>query len=129
MGLTRTGLHESAGVWRGSRGLAQNTRTAETFKRYDAAMDMRTTRSRRGLPMLLGIVAAGVALAALYACNGGTMGSRRLVEVFDNGPVGGPRGPSEGYIWVGRNANPPPGKTWAPTDPDTLTPEQRKRIR
>lgn len=53
----------------------------------------------------------------------------RLVEVFDNGPVGGPRGASEGYIWVGKNDHPPPGKTWAPTDPESLTPEQKARIR
>lgn len=79
--------------------------------------------------MLLGMAAAGVALAALYACNGGMMGSRRLVEVFDNGPVGGPRGPSEGYMWIGSNDIPPPGKSWAPIDPDSLTAEQKKRIR
>lgn len=79
--------------------------------------------------MLLGIAAASVALGTLYACNSGWLGQQRLVEVFDNGPVGGPRGPSEGYMWVGRNDNPPPGKTWAPIDPETLTAEQRKRIR
>ncbi len=79
--------------------------------------------------MRLGIAAAGVALGTLYACNTDMLGPRRLVEVFDNGPVGGPRGPSEGYIWVGKNDTPPPGKTWALIDPDSLTPEQKKRIR
>jgi hypothetical protein len=54
---------------------------------------------------------------------------RRLVEVFDNGPVGGPSGPSEGYIWVGKDDLPPPGKSWKSTDPNTLTADQRQRIR
>ena len=89
---------------------------------------MRSTSSRRGTVVLLGIAVASVALGTLYACNGG-FGQRRLVEVFDNGPVGGPRGSSEGYIWVGENDHPPPGKSWAPTDPETLTAEQKKRIR
>jgi len=92
-------------------------------------MDMRKAKSHRSAALLLGVGAVVVSLAMLYACNGSMMGSRRLVEVFDNGPASGPRGPSEGYMWVGKNADPPPGKTWAPTDPDTLTPEQRKRIR
>lgn len=89
---------------------------------------MRSTRSRRGMIVLLGIAAAAVALGTLYACNGG-FGRQRLVEVFDNGPVGGPQGASEGYIWVGKNDHPPPGKSWAPTDPDKLTAEQKQRIR
>jgi hypothetical protein len=46
--------------------------------------------------MLLGIAAASVALGTVYACNSGWLGQQRVVEVFDNGPVGGPRGPSEG---------------------------------
>ena len=90
---------------------------------------MRSTSSRRGMVVLLGIAGAAVALGTLYACNGGGFGQRRLVEVFDNGPVGGPQGSSEGYIWVGKNDHPPPGKSWAPTDPNTLTAEQKKRIR
>lgn len=68
------------------------------------------------------------AIGMFYAC---AVDPRRdrLVEVFDNGPVGGPRGASEGYIWVRRDDHPPPGKTWAPTDPESLTPEQKARIR
>lgn len=54
---------------------------------------------------------------------------KRLVEVFDNGPVGGPAGSSEGFIWVGESDMPPPGKSWRPTDPAALTQEQKKRIR
>jgi len=76
----------------------------------------RFTRSR--------LLLALAVLLPLASC-----GNKRLVEVFDNGPVGGPHGPSEGYIWVGKNDNPPPGKTWAPTDPKTLTDEQKARIR
>lgn len=70
------------------------------------------------------LLLALVVLMPLASC-----GNKRLVEVFDNGPVGGPQGPSEGYIWVGKNDNPPPGKTWAPVDENTLTPQQKKRIR
>lgn len=92
-------------------------------------MNMRNGDSRRSLTIFLGIAIAGLALGGLLACKSARMGEHRLVEVFDNGPVGGPRGPSEGYIWIGENQNPPPGKTWAQVDPDTLTPEQRKRIR
>ncbi len=76
------------------------------------------------VPILAVCVAAGAVLA-LRGCHGG----QRLVEVFDNGPVGGPPGPSEGYKWVGRDDLPPAGKGWKPVDPDTLTPEQHKRIR
>jgi len=65
-----------------------------------------------------------VLVAGLAGCGG-----KRLVEVFDSGPVGGKQGPSEGYIWVGQSDLPPPGKTWKPTDPSALTDEQRKRIR
>lgn len=70
------------------------------------------------------IAAIMLVLGTLAGC-----GERRLVEVFDNGPVGGPQGASEGYVWVGEKEMPPPGKTWAPVDPDALTPEQKKRIR
>lgn len=72
---------------------------------------------------LIVLIAAATAIAFTASC------SRRLVEVFDNGPVGGQPGPSEGYIWVGQNDMPPCGKHWKPTDPATLTAEQRKRIR
>jgi hypothetical protein len=92
-------------------------------------MDMRSDRLHRRLLLSLGIGALTLALGTLYACNAAWMGQQRLVEVFDNGPVSGPRGPSEGYIWVGENQNPPPGKSWAPVDPDSLTPEQQQRIR
>ncbi|MBU6413366.1 MAG: hypothetical protein KGS45_07815 [Planctomycetes bacterium] len=73
-------------------------------------------------------VGCGVALPAtmwLASCQS----QRQLVEVFDNGPVGGPSGPSEGFIWVGKGDRPPPGKSYRPTDPATLTPEQKNCIR
>lgn len=76
------------------------------------------------------VVGCGVVLAAglwLVSCQ--SHSQRRLVEVFDNGPVGGPSGPSEGFIWVGKDDVPPPGKSYRPTDPATLTAEQKKRIR
>jgi len=92
-------------------------------------MDVSIARSRRRTIMLLGIVAACIALGGVYACSGGGFGQRRLVEVFDNGPGGGPGGPSEGYMWVGKNDHQPPGKSWAPVDADSLTAEQKKRIR
>jgi len=53
----------------------------------------------------------------------------RLVEQFDNGPVGGPTGGSEGYIWVGKDDEPSPGKHWRDVDPKSLAPEQKARIR
>lgn len=71
------------------------------------------------------LLAGVIVLVAVRGCHGG----RRLVEVFDNGPVGGPRGPSEGYRWVGKDDAPPPGKTWQPVDPSTLSNEERERIR
>ncbi len=83
-----------------------------------------TTRAR--------IVIATTTLCAcvlVFLAARGCTAHRRLVEVFDNGPVGGPSGASEGYIWVGEGDLPPPGKSWKPTDPDTLTSEQRARIR
>jgi hypothetical protein len=55
--------------------------------------------------------------------------SQRLVEVFDNGPLGGTPGPSEGMMWVGKHDLPPPGKSWKPIDPATLTDAQKQRIR
>lgn len=69
------------------------------------------------------IVAA--ALLLLRGCHPG----KQLIEVFDNGPAGGPRGPSQGYKWVDRDALPPPGQGWKPVDYSTLSAEQRKRIR
>lgn len=76
----------------------------------------------------LAVLMAMLGLVAQVSCS--IIGRRdRLVEVFDNGLVGGPRGASEGYIWVGKNDLPLPGKTWAPTDPESLTPEQKARIR
>lgn len=82
------------------------------------------TRRRTWLLTLARSVLALLVILPLAACS-----QKRLVEVFDNGPAGGPQGPSEGYIWVGKYDNPPPGKSWAPVDETTLTPEQKKRIR
>ncbi len=76
------------------------------------------------LPAALLFVTIG-ALVSLRGCHG----DRRLVEVFDNGPVGGPPGGSQGYRWVGVHDNPPPGNGWKTVDYNTLTPQQRARIR
>lgn len=65
-------------------------------------------------------------LVSLYACQANR---QRLVEVFDNGPIGGPPGESEGYIWVGANEEPTEGKNWKTVDEKSLTDEQRRRIR
>ncbi len=84
---------------------------------------------RRRSPLLIALAAlavlTGVGVLAVQSCVGG----RQLVEVFDNGPVGGPPGGSEGYRWVRKGDLPPAGKGWRITDPATLTPEQRARIR
>jgi hypothetical protein len=92
-------------------------------------MDTHTGNPRRRglLVMLLGIGVFTIAIGIVVAVSG--FGQRRLVEVFDNGPVGGSQGPSEGYIWVREDDLPAPGKTWAPVDPATLTADQKKRIR
>lgn len=86
------------------------------------------TRSalRRGVVILCaGVILASGSILGLSACQG----EKRLVEQFDNGPVGGPQGPSEGYIWVGRDDLPSPGKSWLTVDPASLTDAQRARIR
>jgi hypothetical protein len=80
---------------------------------------------RRGvLVLVVGAILASGALLTLSACQG----EKRLVEQFDIGPPGGPRGPSEGYIWVGRDDLPSPGKSWRTVDPASLTDAQRARI-
>lgn len=84
---------------------------------------MATLRTSSIARLARGLLAL-VMLMPLAAC-----GEKQLVEVFDNGPAGGPRGESQGYIWVDSSEMPPPGHTWAPVDPETLTPEQKKRIR
>lgn len=83
-----------------------------------------STFRRTSLFAVARVMLALMVFAPLAGCS-----EKRLVEVFDNGPVGGPQGASEGYIWVGENDNPPPGKSWAPVDAATLTAEQKKRIR
>lgn len=70
--------------------------------------------------------ALAISVVALLA---GCDSRRVLVEQFDNGPVGGPRGASEGYFWVSESDDPTLGKSWKRIDPATLTEEQRKRIR
>ncbi len=80
-------------------------------------------------PRFFGVLASLIAIGVLVVAFASCRQNRRLVEVFDNGPVGGPAGASEGYIWVGSDDLPPPGKTWGPVDPEKLTPEQRTRIR
>ena len=86
------------------------------------------TRNTRTFLVWSGLVACCVLVGCgllIASCQS----QQRLVEVFDNGPVGGPAGASEGYIWVGKDDLPPPGKGWKPTDPATLSDEQKKRIR
>jgi hypothetical protein len=68
-------------------------------------------------------------IVSVFIAHGCLGGRSTLVEQFDNGPVGGPEGASEGYIWVREGDNPSPGKHWKRTDPDSLTPDQKKRIR
>lgn len=87
--------------------------------------DTKTTAPRR-VAAIAAVVLFGLAVTLLIR---GCHSDPRLVEQFDNGPVGGPRGESEGYRWVGQHDEPTAGKTWKPVDPDTLTPDQRKRIR
>lgn len=74
------------------------------------------------------LVVSLLVVAASFAAHGCMGGRKKLVEQFDNGPIGGPPGASEGYLWVSEDDNPTPGKNWKPTDPATLTPEQQKRI-
>lgn len=89
-------------------------------------LGMKHIRTSRGGGIVIGVVlAGGLALLSLRGCSPG----RELVEVFDLGPPGGPRGGSEGYVWVERGGRPPEGKVWAPVDPETLSDEQKKRIR
>ncbi len=87
-----------------------------------------TSRSNQRAPWLVIVssLVVIVGMLTLYACHAN---SKRLVEVFDNGPIGGPRGGSEGYIWVGVNEEPPPGKGWMTVDESTLSDEDRQRIR
>jgi hypothetical protein len=66
-------------------------------------------------------------MIVVRGCGGGS-GGRVLVEQFDNGPVGGPPGPSEGFTWVDEDDRPTPGKHWKRVDPMTLTPEQRREL-
>jgi hypothetical protein len=73
--------------------------------------------------------AVGCALVCGAAAMQGCSEQKRLVEVFDVGPAGGPRGGSEGYRWVDADDEPPLGKGWKPADINALTLEQRSRIR
>jgi hypothetical protein len=74
-----------------------------------------------------GFVAATVVAVALVlaGCGGNDW---EVVEQFDNGPMGGPRGASEGFKKVHRGDLPTPGKNWKHVDPATLTPEQRRDL-
>lgn len=75
------------------------------------------------------VAVAGVGLAVGVGVGvGGCARGTRLVEVFDNGPAGGPPGGSMGYRWVGVDEKPTAGNGWKTVDYNTLTPEQRKRI-
>lgn len=75
------------------------------------------------------LIGAGAVVIACVLVVASCRSNRRLVEVFDNGPVGGKQGPSEGMIWVGKDDLPPPGKSWKTIDPATLTEDQKKQIR
>lgn len=72
------------------------------------------------------VVCVGLTLAGCTGCSGGG----RLVEVYNNGPVGGP-GPTPAgyYLWVGEDELPTMGQGWKAVDHATLTPEQKARIR
>lgn len=70
---------------------------------------------------MLGV--AGVLVLVLGGCQ-----QRVLVEVFDNGPHGGPKGGSMGYRWVEDPSRPTTGNSWVRVDPESLTAEQRKRV-
>lgn len=85
------------------------------------------TRLSKSKYIVLACAAIGVLGSALAVR--GCQSGQRLVEQFDNGPIGGPPGASEGYRWVGTSDHPSPGKSWKTVDPDALTPEQRQRIR
>lgn len=79
----------------------------------------------RGVGITLALAAIGMGIGVV-SCQS----KSRLVEVYNNGPVGGP-GPSPAgyYLWVGKNELPTMGNGWRDVDPKTLTPEQRSRIR
>jgi hypothetical protein len=64
-----------------------------------------------GLLIVPALAAFLLATVALTGCE-----ETRLVEQFDNGPVGGPQGPSEGIRRVGVNELPPTGKSWQPVE-------------
>jgi hypothetical protein len=82
---------------------------------------------RRPIQLALITIALLTAVGS-FALLRGCHANQRLVEQFDNGPIRGKPGPSEGYFWVGPDDHPSAGKHWKPTDPATLTPEQRQRI-
>ena len=73
---------------------------------------------------ILCVLLAASPLAAI-----GCDGDRRLVEVYDNGPVGGQAVSNGYYMWVGEDDLPPPGNTWKPVDYGSLTPAERAKIR
>lgn len=75
------------------------------------------------------VVVGAVFCVGVFVAHGCLGGRHVLVEQFDNGPVGGPPGASEGYIWVREGDEPSSGKGWKRTDPATLTPAQKQRIR
>ncbi len=80
---------------------------------------------------LAGVAVVGMVVVVVVVGVGGVAGcapGKRLVEVFENGPAGGPPGGSMGYRWVGVHDEPTPGSGWKTVDYNTLTPEQRKRI-
>ena len=97
---------------------------------------MAQNATRRGIMVALTLVALLAIAVVLVKCSRAG-GKQRLVEVFDNGPlVREPDGtthlqggPSEGFIWVGKDDRPPPGKNWRPVNYDELSAEQRQRIR
>ena len=61
-------------------------------------------RCLRGVGVALFIAVMSVSVGVV-ACQR----KSRLVEQFDNGPVGGPPGGSEGYMWVGKGDPVEPG--------------------
>ena len=66
------------------------------------------------------------AVLVLGGCSGGS--DWIVVEQFDNGPVGGPPGASEGLRKVRKGDHPTAGKNWKQVDPASLTPEERREL-
>ena len=92
-----------------------------------------THQRGRSRTRAVGIVLTLASIALSAWVIGCQQNKRRIVEQFNTGPAGGPWGHASGniecYLWVRKNDNPPPGSGWADVDPNSLTDEQKARIR